>query len=172
MQQHQPLIHSIIDQFTPEALGELQLWLGQNPPTIPISQVIGFSQFQAQSNIVITDENTASNTFIDLTTVGPQLTGLRKGGYIFIFGALCIPNDATANMSAVMCLSVNNAAPDEAGDLIVNMEKLGVDPGRSGTMAVTQTLTSDSNSVKVQYRVLEAVNVRFYRRWLVALKYS
>lgn len=52
-----PVVRSIFD-FSAEALGELKTWLEQNPPAIPVTQVIGYTT-NAQSVLV---SNSGSQT--------------------------------------------------------------------------------------------------------------
>jgi hypothetical protein len=49
-----------------------------NPPLLPVTQILGFSQFTAQAAEVLASQTTTSTTYADLATVGPQLTGLAQ----------------------------------------------------------------------------------------------
>ena len=65
----------------------LQSWLEANPPLLPISQIVGFSQFTTVvANARRLAETTTSQRLTNLATVGPQLTGLSDGIYDVIVG--------------------------------------------------------------------------------------
>lgn len=162
-----PFITSIIDQFSPEALGELQLWLGQNPPTIPLSQISGFTQFVANYSEINTFESTSSNTYTDLATVGPQITGLPVGKYLFIFGAMCQLNAAAT--TGRMALNIDGATPTDTQAVTYAMSG---DP-QMNTRAIISTLTNTNGTiVKSQYHTSAALSIGFQYRWLISLRYA
>lgn len=136
---------------------------------IPISQVAGFSQFNAQTTTVLTQETTTSSSYVDLATVGPSLTGVPAGQYIVFFGAELT---STVNGdSAIASVSVNAAAPDENNFIIATVTGTTFDI--STMRAFATTLTSDSNSLKIKYKSFPGGNsVKFAKRWITAFRYA
>jgi hypothetical protein len=138
---------------------------------LPISQIVGFSQFTAQAAPTIgTSESTTSTTFTDLATVGPSLTGLPDGEYVFFFGAEA--DTATAGKIAAMALSINAAAlgtPPIGDDCESRSDQLV-----SISRAVTATLSNGgNNSVVAKYATDDALAAAFFSsRWLIALRYA
>lgn len=163
-----PKITSIFD-FSPQALGELQLWLSQNPPSIPITQIIGFQNFTAVVAPTIqggTHESTTSSTFTTLATAGPTLTGLSPGKYLVFFGA--IADSTVATNSAVMGVSVNDAAVD--GNFVALTTNVG---DTSIGVAGGLTVSAANTSIAARYRNNDAVNnATFLARWLFVLRYA
>lgn len=159
-----------IYQCSPEFLSQLKLWIEQAGIAIPVNQLVGFSGFQAQQAAVNTSEGTTSLTYTDLATVGPSLTGLRPGSYVFLYGA-----QATGGASADtqwMALNIDGTAPSDSEAYIAAINGQ-ID---QGAMVVTKTLANTNQNgatVKAQYRVSGGANTQFWnRRWLVALKYA
>lgn len=160
----EPKIHSIFD-ITEETLNQLRLWIEMHPPNIPIKQVIGFSAFTANQAQVLDADTTSSATYVDLTHPGPTLTGLPAGKYVLLFG--CVYSNTSAS-DGFISPSVNGSTPsDSDGAQTQDPSSLRVNMMR----AVTVDLTTDSNTVKLQYRV-GAPTGSFQTRWLIALKYS
>lgn len=160
-----PPVMSIFD-FSAEALGELKTWLEQNPPSIPITQVIGYSQQTAQAApYIAVTETTTGTSFGDLATVGPQLTALPDGVYLVFYGC------------AAAC-----ATGDEA-DMGVQSNSDAID-GQSSIVTLTTTFTSISgavqktlnaggnNTLTAKYLSLKGGTASFGRRYLIALKIS
>ncbi len=159
-----PIITSIFD-FSTDALGQLRLYFEQNPPAIPITSILGFTQFTASSSTVVTSESTTSTSYTDLTTTGPEVTGLSDGQYIVFFGANSSNN--TAGASALVSVSINGAAAsdnDFAG--MAGTDQMSV------CKAVPKTLSAGgNNSVRLKYRA-GSNTASFARRWLVVLRYG
>lgn len=159
-----PKITSIFD-FSTEALNQLRFYFEQNPPAIPISQLVGFSQLAAQTAAVDTGEGTASDTYVDLATVGPQLTLLPDGAYAFIFG--CQAYNLNATGGAHMALSVNGGtATTAAVSYLHNQYGVGV------SKAITAILSNGgNNTVTAKYsRGNAAGTAQFSDRWLLAIR--
>lgn len=103
-----PVVRSIFD-FSAETLGELKTWFEGNPPAIPVTQVLGFSQFTAQAATrIATSESTSSTSYTNLATVGPTIGGLPSGKYVFLFGSIL---QGTA--APYMGLSINGSTPND-----------------------------------------------------------
>jgi hypothetical protein len=85
----QPVITSILRDFSAEALNELRQWLEVNPPAIPIYQLPGFTQFTRKPQIRSTwRRRRRRSSFVDLATVGPTLDRTPDGQYLILWGAL------------------------------------------------------------------------------------
>lgn len=151
----------------PEWKAWLVSYLEANPPVLPISQVHGFSSFTANYAQVSNKQNMPSNgSFVDLATVGPQITELPKGKYVLLFGAAY---DASGGATGNMSYSINGAAADyNDGALIepVNVERFNL------MRATIEDLTEDSNTVCAKYYSTQSPGPAFYLRWLLALKYA
>ena len=132
-------------------------------PLIPISQVVGFTQFTAQdAPNVLTQQSTTSTSYTDLSTVGPQLTGLPDGQYIIFFGANQFSVGAEPNMS----IQVNaTAASDD--DRVVT----GAGTAAHQSRAVIKTLdNAGNNTITVKYKSNSGGSVTFFNRWMFALR--
>lgn len=129
---------------------------------VPIGQIIGFNQFRVQTAArVLTNENTASATYTNLATVGPQLTGLPAGKYAVFFGALIAGN------SALMTVKDNTVAATDDDAIQISLAA-----GAVSSMGYRDvTLTDQTNTLLTVYRST-AGSSQFSRRWLAALKYS
>lgn len=163
-----PALTNILKDCSAEFLGQLRTWLEQNPPAIPVTQILGFSQFTAQADRVsnTASESTVSTTYTDLATVGPRLTGLPDGKYLVVFGAGA--QTSVAGIGAVMSISVNGATPVDADGATVQSASIA-----GGTSAVLKTLSSGgNNTLSVQYRIDGAATGGWLLRWLIALRYA
>lgn len=147
-----------------------KLWLREqwmiDPPDIPISQVFGFPLTTPVSNEVQTSEGTASNSFADLATVGPQLTGLPSGTFLFFFG--CTSWNSSGGGDAVMGLKINST---EASDTESTHSSVNVTPGPSVSRVLQKTLTVADNTVTARYHRSGGVGTAtFEQRWLIAMR--
>lgn len=142
-------------------------YLALNQPPIPISQILGFSQFVIQpADTVATLETTASTTYVDLATAGPTLTGLPDGRYLILFGAGM--QTSVAGVPSIMNVQVNNVTPP-ANDEAFNFNTLAV----SVTGWSVQTLSNGgNNTVTAKYRAGGAATATYFLRRLAALRYD
>ena len=159
-----PVINSIFD-FSDAALGQLRLWLEQNPPAVPITSILGFSQFTAQLASVSTTETTTSTTYADLATAGPTLSGLPDGRYLYLVDVTSF-NSAAGN-ACISGVTINGSAPADDTKSAINT---GTDQV-SAIGAGLATLSAGSNTLKVQYRVNAGTGSFSYRN-LIALRYA
>lgn len=147
-------------------------YIAVNQPQIPISQILGFAQFTAIAATPIgtsaaSSESTASTSFTDLATVGPQLTGLADGKYVIIFGASI--RSATNGEDHYMSVDANGAGASDADALF------GTNGNRyAAARAITKTLQNGgNNSLTAKYKTGNAASdVHASHRWLLALKYA
>lgn len=161
-----PVVRSIFD-FSTEALGQLRTWLEQNPPSIPVTQILGFSQFTAQSAPTIeTNEATASTSYVDLATVGPQLTGLPDGKYVILFG--CLSSTSVPGFGAGMSVQVNSTTPTTPETLVSLVSSL-----TPGAFGLAKTLNGGgNNTLTAKYATGGGATATYQRRWMLALRYS
>lgn len=159
-----PVVKTIWDVST-DFLGELRTWQEANPPAVPISQIIGFDQYTAKGDQVTAEESTASNTFTDLTTVGPQINNIPNGSYVVIFGASL---QAVGGNELIMGVSVNGASPDAS-----HVCESATTTNLSLAHGFLVTLSNGSNSFVAKYRMSAGASAGAARnRWLIALRYS
>lgn len=157
-----PVVNSIFD-FSAEALGELRTWLEQNPPSVSIENIIGFSQLFS-GNVVATQESTTSTSYTDLATAGPSLT-LPDGRYLVLFASAI--RNSTSGGSAQAGLFVNGVSysdPLTAGSI-----------SEFVTCALFDSLslqTGGGNTVELKYKKNSSGTAEFYARSLIALKQS
>ena len=160
-----------MNDLSPKALGELRSWLEGSGFQLPISQVVGFSQFTAQYATVGTEEAITSSSFSNLATVGPELTNLPPGKYLFLFGAALEGRPTDNATIAWMSLSFNGSTAQES-DGIRQQGALAIPASR----ATITTLRSASNTVTAKYKWTSsgtpASNPTASYRWLVSLKYA
>jgi hypothetical protein len=163
-------VNSITD-MNPVSLGEIRSFLEQDPPRIPIKQVTGFTQFNAQSAFVATQENTSSTVYGALTTPGPTLSNLAPGSYVLLYGATS--SIVTGASGTGYCApSVNGAPPASGSDCAIGVFGAG-GTMTSSAMASAITLTSEGgNTVELQYKVAGIPTLSFSNRWLLALRYD
>ena len=133
--------------------------------SIPIGQVLGFSQFTVQqATPIITSETTTSATFDDLATVGPEITGLADGQYVILFGAAL---SASAGDNAIMGIKINATEATTADPTVqTNATTL-----TSGATAMVKTLSNNGNNT-LTARYESTGTGTFAVRWLIALKFA
>ena len=131
-------------------------------------QVEGLTQFdpRAATPIAGLNESTTSTTYTNLTTVGPELTGIGKGDYLLLFGSQVV----TANNGEVglVSVSINGVAAADSDALIVGSP--GSTINASSMRVVAKELALASNSITMKYRSSLGNAVFFQNRWLFALK--
>lgn len=133
--------------------------------SIPIGQILGFPERSAQFAGVAAHETTTSGTYDDLTTAGPELTGLSDGQYIVLFG--CWLGADTAGDAAHMSIDINAAGADDSQSVIAPSTTVFF----SGMRAFTTNLSDVNNTLTAKYRnSTDGRTSEFQNRWLIALK--
>lgn len=140
---------------------------------VPQSQIQGLASFNVTvANAVAALETTSATAYTDLSTVGPQLTGLRNGLYIVLFGAQMNISDTTE--AARVSLSINSASASNNEVLA-----LAQSPGSGAALAISTsrasslTLSNDNNnSVKMVYKTDSGTSCGFSLRWMLAIRYG
>jgi len=146
-------------------------YLEANPPVLPISQIFGFTAFTASAAEIPGKQNMPSNgSFVDLATVGPQLTAMPKGSYVLLWGAAY---DASGGATGAMVPRINGVNPGTVTELDhsaliepVNVERFNIMRGR------LFDLDLESNDITCKYYSTQSPGPAFYKRWLIALKYA
>jgi len=160
-------IVSSIYEIDPTVLEQIAQWLEQRGIRTPISQVVGFQQFVAQTANVETQETTTSGSFVDLTTVGPQLT-LGAGQYVFFWGFATTTSlypQATIKVNNALLPTLRLAAPPDT--------TTGSAAYVTAMMSQTATLPNPSNTVKMVYRGAAGGSTQYFmNRWLTGLRYA
>lgn len=158
-------------QIHPAVLGDLGQYFATNlSQIIPnIDQVPGYSaQTPYQATPANAEETTSSTTYTDLTTVGPQLTGLPDGKYQVSWGAAA--KSSTQNIRAKMSVSINGGVPDNTTQAYTLST---VSVGVSYTTTMTIQGQTGGNSIKCQYAMgATGATGTWGGRWLFALKIS
>lgn len=127
---------------------------------VPVAQLIGFSQFLANPATTITaSESTSSESYTNLTTTGPTVTGLSDGRYIVSYGGY-ITGDA-GSMSVM-----KNATEASDNDRILGT---GI-----GARSIDVSLAGGgNNSLTVRYKTnAPASTTTFANRWMMVLRYG
>lgn len=126
-------------------------YIALNQPPIPIGQIFGYSQTVPQSaTFIVTGETRTSSTFGDLATVGPTLTGLPDGKYLFLYGcdAAGDPGVSNAQMSIQVnatAAATNDAASTSAAFLTSIMKVVEKTLAGGGNNTVTAKFRSSNN---------------------------
>lgn len=158
-----PIVKSIFD-ISDEALGEITNYVAQSGLNIPISNILGFQQFTAQTApFIATAETTASAAYTNLATVGPTLSNLPMGKYIVFFG--CVGNNTGVNQT-YMSVQVNSTAAVDADSC-----ELSLASHASMMIVVAKTLALDNNTLTAKYRVAAGTG-NYFNRWMLAFRYA
>lgn len=164
-----------LSQMSDEALQELRNYFELYPPSLPIANVLGYSQFvnnaiskaqfiTAASAEVDGEDTITSTTYADAPTfVGPSLSGLAAGSWIVLWGGSMQVNGGQDLFAG---LSVNAGTPIDAQAI-----ECEASANVSLARGLPVTLSSTSNTLDVVYRVSGSNGTVRYR-WLFALKYG
>lgn len=145
-------------------------FIAVNIPQIPISQIVGFSQFTATPSFIAPNEATMSQTYVDLATLGPQISGLADGKYLFLLAAQVVKG--VVNDGGMASLSCNGSTPVDADSLILS-DTSAVAQNTTVSRAVQKTLAGGGNNVvTMKYRTINASSISFANRSLIALRYG
>jgi hypothetical protein len=153
------------NQISNQAFEEIAQKLELRGLRTPISQITGFAQFQAQAAPVVTaDETTASGTYTNLATVGPEIDALPDGKYLLLYGALVT---APGSGRAFVAPKINSTEADDA-----DAAQMYASNGGGVSFAVTKTLSGGNNTILLRYRTSGGGTGTFGLRWLIVLRYS
>jgi hypothetical protein len=114
-------------------------------------------------NEVLPQENTLSNVYVDLATVGPQLTAPRAGEYVIAYGAMTM--EGASGQYAILSPKLGAAAVS-GNDYIATYSAAGGATEAAISRSIRRTLAA-GDLVKLQYQTtLATINAYFRFRWL------
>lgn len=152
------------EDFPPEFKEWLIDFLAVNIPQIPISQITGFSQYQAVVGTRVDGQgSTTSSSYIDLDGGHPQITGLGAGDYLIFHG--CAIESSGATVTARQTVKYNDEAALSDNAILSDSTSIV-----SSSRVVTKTFTNNNNTIKCQYSQEGGGTGFFQLRWLIALK--
>lgn len=141
-----------------------------DPLTLTTNSLLDFARFTMQSSdFIAVQESRSATAYGDMTNVGPTMSNLPSGRYLFITYCLSLLTGGTAGDSAYMAISVNGGAANDL-DAAQNQSSSGVAvEGFS-----LQTLSLGNNTVVAKYRVdtSSGAVAKFSRRKMLALRYA
>ncbi len=112
-------------------------------------QVTGLSQRTPRSDSVATQESCNwTSSYVDLATVGPQLTDLSAGVYLVNYGAQIITHESASQ--PYMGISINGAAPVDADSMFLLASSGSIYAPSSKSLIIPLTLPS--NTLRCQYK--------------------
>lgn len=174
-----PLLDNIF-QVSDKFLGQLKLHLEQNPPSVPITSVLGFSQFTTQFKTgAFSPVSVSSTTPGDPPDGAFTLTGLPNGKYLFLYGGnLGVPAGGHGN---IINLSLNYSAAAATFDSGASFKNtwngataLQSDQTIPAVGVALYTFTGDNNAVSLYVSVSNAVPTAdaclLGNRFIVALR--
>lgn len=136
---------------------------------IPIGQIVGFSQFTAQTtDSILSQGTTTSATYTDLSDeAGPTLSTLPDGMYLFLYVAAL--QASVGGHSANMSLSFNGVAPSDNDAIFSHETELVSCAG----FTISTLKNGGNNTVEAKYRSGSAGDTTTAAsRRLVALKFA
>ena len=153
------------EDLPPKFKNWIQEYIAVNIPQIPISQIVGFSQFRVISApFIFASEITSLTAYTNLGTIGPEISGLSDGQYVLWYG--CAIDPSVAAEEGAVSVSINDAAAsDNDGAVVEGVNRVNV------SISVLKTLSAGGNNkVTLKYKTLNGNSTAFARRWLIALK--
>lgn len=160
------LAHPIM--FPEEFKSWLPDFLATNIPKLPISQVFGFKVDKIQVATEITAaESTTSTSYVDLTTVGPELTQLANGYYIVLFGGRVSAYGGAptlGDLGGVMSPSLSGSTPLDADCAAAVFNPMF-------RMTLVRLTSNDNNSIRIKYKKSGTqTSITFERRYMAAMR--
>lgn len=164
------------EEFPPEFKNWLLEYVGVNAE-LQQSQVRGLvTSLSPAFDIITTSETTLSTSYVDLSTVGPQITGLGDGIYLVLFGCQMT---VTANIfGGAMAIETDDVAASDATGFSIQ-EGVGEGPNVEffdipGMRALLLTLThAGNNTLTAKYKYTaptSSSNPYYSNRWLAAIR--
>ena len=142
-------------------------WLAANMD-ISTYQLRGLaSTFFKAAPVIAAQERCSSGSMVNLTTIGPTLSGLSNGRYLAFWGA----NFRTTGGDSVggMGLSANGGGASDShiakGRTIDDSDTIPIIYSRSYSL-----MGIDQNTLQAKYMRVAGANPQFWNRWLVAVK--
>jgi hypothetical protein len=155
--------------LSPQALGEIRAFLETSGFALPISQIVGFQQFTAKSDVDNGAATIASATYGDPATgdAGPSLSGLPDGSYVVLYGALAWDSSGGGG-TTYMSLKVNGTEATDADAVSTTANANGISVMRT----VVKTLSNAGDSTLTLRYKMSVGTGRWDNRFLIALRYA
>lgn len=147
-------------------------WIGGHLLSLPASSLLGAANFIYRvASQVNTSETTASTSWTNLATTGPELTQLANGRWLVFWGAKY--DQASSDSHGYMGMSANGATPSD-GQAAHNHEdtfgKQALMYARHFGVEGAPALSADHlNTLTAKYKA-SGGTARFEDRWMVALR--
>lgn len=116
-------------------------------------------------------ENTTSNTYTDLSTVGPTITVTTGTKALVIFTSAIECEDATIRTLSVSVAVSGASTIAAADDIALRLTGLDNKPTQATMAHLFTTLTGGSNTFTMKYKSVGSVQVKFYRRQLIVIPF-
>lgn len=131
---------------------------------IAVSQITGQTLSLTPAAAVTAAQSITATAYGDLGTVGPELSSLAAGRYALLYGAQ-VSISSNAN-EALMSIAINGGAPSD------NDAAVSANADLTSIFALSlQTLTAQSNTIELKYRVTGGTGT-FGQRQLIAIRYA
>jgi hypothetical protein len=144
-------------KFPEEFPREFGAWLEDYISTNAVlqrSQVQGLNQFSGAyiAPTINTSQFTTSATYVDLGTVGPQLTGLADGTWLVTYGANIFNNGGTPSAGVYMNVQANDTAiANDDNAIATNLNASSGSAFQTRTI-VMELANSNNNTLTAKYR--------------------
>lgn len=116
------------------------------------------------SHEILTDETTASTTYVDLATVGPTLTLPRAGDYKVEFGVQM--NNTTAGSGGLSAIKRGAAATSD-NDSVFTIIPTTASLTTTAARTIILAAMAASDVVKMQYKTSGAGTMHALKRWMM-----
>lgn len=147
-------------------------WVGGHLLSLPASSLLGAASFIYRvASQVDASETTASTTFVDLSTVGPELTQLANGRWLVFWGAKF--ENMSTDAHGYMGMSVNGSTPSDSQVAHNHEDVDGIQAlmyARHFGIGGAPALTADHNNTLTAKYKASGGTARFEDRWMVALR--
>ncbi len=170
-------------QMLTTAEGEKQLmswvtdWVGRSLAVTQGSQIIGVPQLAfVEAPMVASPGSTTSGTFVDLTNIGPTLSGITDGNYIFFWGCTIQATgagDVVGQMSILPSWAGGSDSHVAPCAIPLNTMNNAVYSRAFGTQgpAVVDSSGQGNNSARARYRRQSGAGTAvFTNAWMCAVR--
>ena len=167
----------ISSQGENELMSWIKDWVSAHLAITQGSQIIGVPlMLFAEATPVVTEESTVSATFVDLSTRGPELTGMADGNWIIIWGCLIRESgalDTVAQMAVQPSWAGLSDSQVASAQVFASTKSSAVFSRAFGAQgpAVVDSTGRGNSSIRGMYRRQAGTGTpNFSNRWLVAVR--
>jgi len=133
-----------------------------NIPKISVQQILGFELWQIKSAAeILTQESVASTAYVNMATVGPEITNLSPGFYIVIWGCNT-PYTGNTN-DGYMGISINGDTPTTSREAFST-------GGAFGSAALLDLTNTSPITLTAKYKTALGSARNLRHRWMHAMK--